>query len=374
MALQSTFATYPLDLTGIAAMGAATQTTNFLIDASAEKVAFVIRVPKTGTLNSVGFLLGTVTQAPASGLKVSFQDVDTSTGNPDGTGDQFATVTSGLTSNSWVDVSSTGYMGAGGAGSGAKRSVTVGDRLAIVIEFASFAASDSLNIVAAATGTSVTMNYQCYVDHFTASWAKSAATNPIFSLKYDDGTYAVMPEVLPITGFGTLSYNQNTVAQDEAGLIFQVPFSCKVSGCWYDADIDGTADFVLYDSDGSTSLGSFSVDNNVRNSTGNGAGFGYFTGGEKTLTVNTSYRLIFKPTSTTNVILKYFDVNSAALLDQMPGGQTCHFTSRVDAGSWSQTTTRRPLMGLLISALDDGVSAGGSGGGIRLAGHGGLAG
>jgi hypothetical protein len=367
MALQACFATYPLDLTGIAAMGAATQTTSFRIDASGEKVAFVIRVPKTGTLNSVGFLLGTVTQAPASGLKVSFQDIDTATGNPDGTGDQFATVTSGLTSNSWVDVSSTGYMGAGGAGSGAKRSVTAGDRLGIVIEFASFAASDNVDIVSAATGTSVTMNYQCYVDHFTASWGKQAAVNPIFSLKYDDGTYAAMPEVLPITGFGTLSYNQNTVAQDEAGLIFQVPFTCKVVGFWYDADIDGNADIVLYDSDGSTSLGSLSIDNNVRASTGNGAGFGYFSGGEVTLSINTSYRLILKPTSTTSVILKYIDVNSAALFDQMPGGQTCHFTSRVDAGSWSQTTTRRPLMGLLISALDDGVSAG-SGGGSLIAG------
>src|SRR3989304_561487 len=58
---------------------------SFLIDAAAEKVAFIFKVPKTGTLESVSFVLGPVTTGDT--LKISFQDVDVATGNPDGSGD-----------------------------------------------------------------------------------------------------------------------------------------------------------------------------------------------------------------------------------------------------------------------------------------------
>ena len=42
----------------------------FLIDASAEKVGFVINITRTCTLDKAEFRLGTVTQAPANGLRI----------------------------------------------------------------------------------------------------------------------------------------------------------------------------------------------------------------------------------------------------------------------------------------------------------------
>jgi len=47
------------------------------------------------------------------------------------------------------------------------------------------------------------------------------------------------------------------------------------------------------------------------------------------------------------------------MLDMLSGGQAFHFSSRADAGAWSDTTTRRPIMGLILSAADDGVGGGG---------------
>ena len=51
---------------------------------------------------------------------------------------------------------------------------------------------------------------------------------------------------------------------------------------------------------------------------------------------------------------------------------TCAYADRVDAGAWGNASALiLPTMFLGICAVDD--AAGGSGGGLRLAGHGGLA-
>ena len=97
----------------------------FTLTASTHKVAWVIRAPKTGTLNRFGVRLGTVANTPDNGIRFSFQDVTISTGAPDEVQDQFADVTTGLVTDAWCEP--TTFLGASGTGSGAKRSVTAGD-------------------------------------------------------------------------------------------------------------------------------------------------------------------------------------------------------------------------------------------------------
>jgi hypothetical protein len=53
------------------------------------KLAFVCEAPKTGVLRKVCFRTGSVVTGDT--LKVSFQDVDPATGDPNGTADQFRT-------------------------------------------------------------------------------------------------------------------------------------------------------------------------------------------------------------------------------------------------------------------------------------------
>src|SRR5438093_3319795 len=95
---------------------------SFLIDASGEKVAFIVRAPKAGTITDIGFRLGVVTTGQT--LKVSLQDVDGVTGNPDGVVDQSNTVAVADTDDElWKTVTLPG------------RTVVLGEVFAIVIEF-----------------------------------------------------------------------------------------------------------------------------------------------------------------------------------------------------------------------------------------------
>lgn len=216
---------------------------SFLLDAAAEKIAVGLRVPKTGTLHSVGFRLATVTQAPANGLKVSFQDVDLANGDPDGTADQYAVVSSGLVSNAWIDVGATGYMGSTGTGSGTKRSVTLGDYLAVVIEFANFSAGDSLNVGGSYAVLNAFGNH--YIDYYLVSWAKQTTALGTVALKYDDETYAYIPALAPYKNSGYTDLNTSTTP-DEIALKFKKSYPVKVNRLWGRFEVkSAAADFQL---------------------------------------------------------------------------------------------------------------------------------
>lgn len=322
-----------------------------LMDATAEKVAFILRAPKTGTLHKVRFRTGTVTTGDT--LKVSFQDLDLTTGFPDGVADQFRTIVIADANDNTSLV--TGILSNDGTDGGTKRAVTMGDRLAVVFEFNSWVAGN-LNIIARNSQTPSAASNGAYVCQFTAAWAKVAANLCRVALEYSDGSYEAIPYVCPAVGsIPAETYNSSTIAGsggDERGMIFQVPFGCSVSGAWAFLDVDGEGELVLYDSDGTSVLLSVSLDPEARNATA-GAVFHELFNAETTLQINTSYRLSWKPTTTTNASIYVGDYTAAEVLDALPGGQECHYTARTDAGAWSETTTKRPLMGLILSALEN---------------------
>src|SRR5262245_57177800 len=75
--------------------------TEVTLSASTDKFAMIGRAPKGVNLDQansrfgkVGFRTGAIGQWPTNGLKVSFQDVSATDGNPDGTIDQFCNITS----------------------------------------------------------------------------------------------------------------------------------------------------------------------------------------------------------------------------------------------------------------------------------------
>jgi hypothetical protein len=332
----------------------------FLLDAATEKLAFIFPAPKTGTLHSVGFGLATVTQAPANGLKISFQDVASATGDPDGTIDQYRVVSSGLVTNGWIDVSATGPMTSDGTDGGTKRAVTRGDYLAVVIEFANFSSGDSLSI-----GTCYSVWYGApgnhYNDHFTGSWAKHTAYLIKVSLKYDDGTYGYIPSSAPFKKADNVIINSGS-NPDEIALKFKMPYPLKVNGLWARLQLDSASadsQLILYDSDGSTVLASAALD----------ATFGpamdpyfyYVPIPEITLMKDAYYRVAVKPTTTNNLRLIYQEVNDVNIWNQVEQGGNFHWSQRVDAGAWTDTTTKRPTVGVVVSALDDGVGGGGGG-------------
>lgn len=313
-------------------------TTIVTLTAGTHKGAFVFRVPKTGNTKAIGFRLGTVTTP--QDLRVSFQDVSATDGNPDGTEDQTVVIASGsLVASGW---NTTGTI---------TRAVTRGDLLAVVIQADS--GTPNLQISCPQYGNGDVTEFP-YVVPFTSAWGTKIGRVGSLSLQYDDNSYE------PIEGFAypysdlpTVAYNTTSTA-DEYGLKFQVPFACKVNGGWMSSDIDGDGDIILYDSDGSTALATASID---KDQDANGGRFYFTFSAEVTLLANTYYRLVLKPTTTTNLTLRYFEVASAALLDMCDLGQLAHLTNRADAGAWTDVTTQRPWMGVQISAIDIGASS-----------------
>lgn len=304
------------------------------IDASGEKIAFVLHAPKTGSIDRVGILVGFVTSSQT--LKVSLQDVSNVDGNPDGTIDQSATIASPAT-DTFYEVTL-----------GSTRSVTKGDRLAIVVEFDTTVGNlyiQSVDSTAYYMMTGVT-----YCLQFTGAWAKFGMF-PICSLRYTDTTYPYYPGIMPIVGTSTESYNLNS-SPDEYALRGSFPFTCRAVGAYAMVDGDGDYDVVLY-ADTTTSI---SNDKDVRLADTNIVGLYWFPS-PAIITAGSVWRLAVKPTTSTG-ISTYTWQSGPAIMEHMDGGLALYRSSRTDGGAWTNDTDRRPHnFGLVLDAID--VSAGG---------------
>lgn len=327
------------------------------LDASGELAAAVLQAPKTGSIRKVHFRTGTVTTATDTDVRI--ETVDAATGNPSGT--LFGTTTNvtvasgSLSANTWI---TTGNLTA-------DASVTKGDRLAVVV---APSGSPNYQVVRIGGGYQADVGFP-YATHFaSSSWTKSDAATPVVALEYSDGSFACMPYVTPFTAVNTHTVGTGSTP-DEVALKFQLAAPVRATGAWLRIDGDADYDVILYDSDGSTSLASVSVDADIRSSAGQSAPTIALFTGTASLTAATNYYLAIKPTTASTLTAYSFDVNAAAILDQMDGGQNFHWAQQTDAGGWSATTTRRPIMGLIIDGIDDGAGGGSGGEGPLIGGR-----
>lgn len=330
-------------------------TTQGRIDAAAEKFAVICQVPKTGTLDKFECRFANVTFGGSSVLRYSFQDVSLTTGDPDGTQDQFRDATG--VANGWQVP---GLITSDGTDGGVKRSVTEGDLLACVIEYQTFTAADTIDVINQITASQAEFDNLPYGDLFTASWAKQVTLNPVLTLKYNDGTYVSPNRCIPASSFSTISTFNTGAANDERGNLFQVPYPVRIIGMWARLAVGATADFemILYNA-ASTALRTISVDANVVAATSGRTFFRRFSS-KLELTPNVNYRAVIKPTTANNLSIYEFAFNSAAILSGYFGGGLWQATRRADAGAWTDVTTDLALVGLVCDAFDDAVSVGGA--------------
>lgn len=338
MALQSTagglhFPEIP-NVTALAAL--ANLGTTLLINAAGEKVDFIFSVPKTGTVTTLGFRTGTVTTSDT--LKVGLYTIDGATGLATATayGGMVAGTVSGLASNTYYEVVL-----------GTNASVTVGDRIALSIEFNSWVAG---NLVIAVMDATIARGFP----YIIWNGAKFGYT-PLCTIKYDDNTYGP-DDCLPCETSAATTFS-NASTPDERALKFSPPWKARMPGFWVLIDADGDCDIILYE--GTTVRATYSIDKDVR-----GATVGRFFNCRFTtpyeLAANTTYYLAVKPTTTTAVGLYEFTVAAANMMACFSGGTSITFSSRVDAGAWTgDDALRRPWMGLIIDQFDDGAAAGG---------------
>jgi len=328
---------------------------SFLIDAVGKKFAVVFRVPKTGTLAKTWFRLATVTTGQT--LKVSFQDIDLATGDPDGVVDQFRTVPVADTDdNVWKQ---TGLITADGTDTGAKRAVTLGDYLACVHEFDSTAGN--LNFGAIIGGDRTGYVDSAYIDYYTAAWVKQTMSVPCFALEYDDGSVEPIMGALPFIPGVMIAITAGT----EGGTHGKVPFKCRVKGLNFAVAHSTSTSFQLrlYASDATTILASVSVDSDV--GPGRGTGLGtmgawYFS---SPITLNAN-DVVFVCATPTGGSLNIVDspLASSTLWNAAPRSSDWYKVTRATAGSgaFTEATSNIVWAGLILDQLDDG--AGGAGG------------
>ena len=308
-----------------------------LLDTAGYKFAAIFKIPKTGTISKVGFRVGNVTASET--LKVGLQTV--SGGDPTGTayGGMVAGTQATLAANTYYTVT---------LGTGA--TATVNNTVAVVIEFDSAVGNLEIDFYSTA------QQGFPYIDYYTGSWAKDDEI-PIISLEYSDGSYE-NTGMFPVSKLGSILFN-NTDTPDERALRFSLPVPGRINGFWVGIDNNrtGAFDIVLYE--GTTAKATVSFAAIEYGSTATEILFGIFDTPFE-YTKNTEYFLAVKPTTATDVLIQDIVLTSAAIMDSFPGGTNFYLGTRTDAGSWSTDTLKRPLMGIFIDQLDDGV--GGAGG------------
>lgn len=334
------------------------------LTAANSRVACVFQVPKTGTLDWFEIRQQANTNTPDNGVRFSFQDIDAS-GNPDDTEDQYSVVTTGFAAGAWLVPPS--YMGAGGPGSGAKRSVTKGEWLACSLRFESFVASDNITISGHDNTSRVPGNWMLNTYWATSAdagvtYSKTEVEQLNFALKYDDGTYAYLDAPHgAYSAVATQTFNSGSTP-DERGLLFQIPFVARLAGISARVAPSAAFDVVLYDAASGVLITETIPFANSYATSGANAFYRFAT--PQSLSINVNYRAVIKP-GASNVTMYDYQFNASAIRAANPGGSTWQLTTRTNAGAWSETDTSLPILGLVFDGFDDGT--GGSGGGEHSA-------
>lgn len=309
------------------------------LDAATEKAATILQAPKAGTILKVGWRSATFTSSGNADVRLETRDA--ATGDPSGT--LLATNTNATqavaAANTWMTTTLT-----------AGATVTKGQIFAVVIAY-----SSGNWQVALADSVILSANYP-YGDHFTGAWAKQGTTMAM-ALEYSDGSYAFIPGVLPTTTYGATRIDTGTTP-DEIGCLFTATHALRVTGWGGYLDLDNDADIVLYDTDGTTPLLTHSIDKDDRQANSGGTFHGWFSS-TVNLVAGSQYRLVMKPTTgATGPIIYEWNVASAAVMGALPGGSDWVRTERTNAGAWTQTTTARPQLWLVVNGIDSGDGGG----------------
>jgi hypothetical protein len=314
-----------------------------LIDAAGEKTGIVFQVPRTGNIRYVSFVVATVGSAPTGVHDVRLETVDAATGLATGT--LVGTNTNNtqlLNTTGWKTVQLT-----------ADASVTEGQMVALMV------VAPGANFGAIRTGSFT--NFEGAQVPYSllapAGGTRSQIGAPM-AVEYDDATIPVLQTSWPASSITAQTYQSGT-NPNRRGIIFSVPFACRLSGCV--ASLNATGDFnvVFYATDGVTATTVATSDKDVRAGVVGKNTIDFTT--KPTLVANTPYRLVFVPTTATTMTLYTMTLSASKYLAGFPGGTAIYQTTVNGApaaeGDWTQTDTSRPLIGLMFDQVDDGTGA-----------------
>lgn len=321
------------------------------------KISFLLQVPKNGQLEAFEFKVGSVSQTPANGLKVSFQDVSAD-GKPDGSADYFYTITSGsVSANAWTIPP---YLTDDGTSGGNRKSVSQSSWVACVIEFVSFVSGDSVVIQSLTQDTFAPKGAFVAKADVINVWTKIAGI-PILALVYDGGDYVSLTDAYPVYSIGNDSISPSTTP-DEIGLTFTLLAPMRVGGAYIFAGASEFFNVTLYDTETDSILEQIGVEQGSFFESNQAIDYVFVRfETNRLLQANRIYVLSVAPVGSGFVDIYSFNAYSTAQMDSMPCGAIWSVRTRADAGDWTEILTSHPLFGLLVTGVDHSIS-GGSGG------------
>lgn len=346
----------------------------FALNTAAHRTALIFQAPKAGVIDTVEFLTGSsfVLNA-ASVIRISLQNVATSgllNGFPDGVQDQRRDISGSLinATNVWH---ATALMTSDGTDTGTKRTVALGELMAVVWEYQTFTASDSLNLAQFQGNNSPGLNgaqpgQRPYVATFAAgTWSKGLRAPQIIALKYSDGSYAYISQSVAPVIANPINYIAVDSNPDEIGARINLPFQCRVGGAWarLHSQAGGAAfELTLYDVVNNVlglvefPVGLYDAVSSPLPLTNCFVQFSNLIRLEK----NTDYRLTIRATSPGpgKVGVNSFTFFSSARISGTQGAGSITYTQRTDGGVWLDDPIHQPIMGLQIVSFGDGLGAG----------------
>jgi hypothetical protein len=349
---------------------------NFTLNQNTDAVEFIFQAAEAATITKLGVRLGTITGTTPT-YRVSLQGVDAS-GHPDGTikgGGSPASKTFSPSGLGWA-AGSWNWLTLDNS-----YACTRGESLAIVIDYSSGTVDGSNNASfsyytdAAAGALGVQTQYGITNDNGSRSKQLNWS---VFGYASNTKAYGH-----PIESASQISFNSGSAA-DEYAIKFTVPAdwcdTYKVRGIRVLSLLiaAGTTKLILYSGTDTTAVNStgavtettvaqdVTYDNDHRVTTG---GFGVYDilfdeATLSTLYAGATYRLALQPQGAQDTYIIVADVDAAADFDAWPLGQDAHTSTRVNAGNWTDVTTRRLQSQILLSDITE--PAGGGGGGMIL--------
>lgn len=313
------------------------------VNADGEEVAMIIQIPKTGNIDAVEWRVGTTTTA--GDLDVRLEGVDLTNGLPDGTliaaNAEGTHAVQAADDNTWLRTPLDASI-----------AVTQGDYVAVVL-------------VRPASGT-IVINFPEQSDDAWESAFPGTIDNtggkddnaPMIGLEYDDGSY---PQIIGCVPFAYASESWDSAdTPDERALRFSIPFAARMAGFWTEVAYQSTTlsviDFVLYNAADAV-LFTLTPDREVNQSEGGRPPRFYRLTSGIDLDANTVYRLAVKPT-TNGASWTIRDVLAAASMELADGGTEFYLSTRTDGGSWTDTTTTRPPLGIYLDQIDSAPTGG----------------
>jgi hypothetical protein len=321
---------------------------------------WVFRVQETTTITSISFLVSAVNGSPGT-IRGGIKNVNTTAGTVTadtttwaGTNTAFGTATT-WTAGAWKTITL-----------GTSLSVTRGDVYAIWLQPSTgtwSVGNDDISIQRSYTNIQILDRAPYGIQaNGSTTVSKNAVTTPCFM--YHSSTKSYGWPFTSATDIGAAIDSGSS--PDEFGLRFRLPSSScssySVAGVLVSGLLGtGDWDLVLYDSNGTTELQNITIDKDQIYNAASYPHHVYFN--ETTLSAllpNTYYRVTLRPTSATSMgTTHYWTLKSAgdrnALVDQAADINWCE---RTNAGAWTDTDTRLPVLQLIITDMTATASGG----------------